>query len=198
MPMKAMTNLFILVALLGILIYSAASQAQDKPEQTASVVPQSVEKVQLTDVLEAVRKNSKKTFLINHHVQPEIVVGQIAVRDIDYALLLQILRNNDLAAVTVDGAVNVIPVAIIRQYPLPAIPNDDSLNDEEWVTGVLPLENAPAPSIVPIMRPMMPQAGHLAAYPYSNSVIIVDRLGNARRILNLIRRLDQATSPQTE
>jgi general secretion pathway protein D len=108
------------------------------------------------------------------------------------------LRNNDLAAVTIDGAVNVIPVGIIRQYPLPAIPNDDSLHDEEWVTGVLPLKNAPAPSIVPIMRPMMPQAAHLAAYPYSNSVIIVDRLGNARRILNLIRRLDQTTSSQTE
>jgi general secretion pathway protein D len=68
----------------------------------------------------------------------------------------------------------------------------------KWVTGVLRPKNAPAASMFPIMRPMMPKAGHLAANPESNSVIIVDRLGNARRIFSLIRQLDEDSPARPE
>lgn len=197
--MKPRINASLVVILFAVLVSSATAQTTGEQKPFVTMQPPSIEKVELSEVLEAVRKNSKMTFLINSHVQPAVAVGQANVRDTDYATLLQILRNNDLAAVTVNDIVNVIPVGIVRQYPLPMISDaDSSMSDEEWVTGVLRLENAPAAPMVPIMRPMMPQAGHLAANPMSNSVIIVDRLGNAKRIFSLIHQLDQDTRAQSE
>lgn len=196
--MKPVTNALFVALLLSVFVATAGAQAKNDPKPVVTTQPPAIETVELSDLLAAVRKNSKKMFLINRHVQPVVVIGQANVRDTDYAMLLQILRNNDLATFTVDGVVNVVPLNIIRQYALPMIPEDDSMHDEEWVTGVLRLENAPAASMVPIMRPMMPQAGHVAADPISNSVIIVDRLGNAKLIFSLIRQLDQDSPGQDE
>ncbi len=183
-----------MMAFLCLAIVSSATNAQSADaEKPADSRPQAtVQKAPLTDVLDAVSKNSSKTFLISHRVQATIVIGQARVASVDYPMLLQILRNNDLAAVTVDDIVNVIPVAFVRQYPLPMIADlNDSASDEEWVTGVLRLENAFASQMIPILRPIMPQAGHLSANPMSNSVIIVDRLGNARRVFSLMQQMEE-------
>jgi general secretion pathway protein D len=45
---------------------------------------------------------------------------------------------------------------------------------------------------VPVLRPLMPQAAHLAAFPQSNSLLISDHAANARRILDMAERLDRA------
>jgi len=48
--------------------------------------------------------------------------------------------------------------------------------------------------MVPILRPLLPQAGHLAANAHSNTLTIVARYGNMRRIVALIRSYDRETS----
>jgi len=192
--MKSKTTAMMALLCLAIVSIANSAQSADAEKPADSYLHATVKKVLLVDVLDAVSKKSDKTFLISHRVQPTIVIGQVRVAGLDYQTLLQILRNNDLAAVTVDEIVNVIPVAIVRQYPLPMIADiDDSASDEEWVTGIMRLENAFATQMIPILRPILPQAGHLAANPMSNSVIIVDRLGNARRVFSLLRQMDQNT-----
>ena len=44
--------------------------------------------------------------------------------------------------------------------------------------------------IVTTLRPLVPQAGHLAALPESGSIIIADRANNINRLSELIRHLD--------
>lgn len=172
-----------------------AAQVAEKP-QVELPRPQ-VDKVATVQVLEAAQRNTGKSFLVDHRVPPAIVVGQVDLAEIDYTTFLMVLRNNDLAAVAVDEIVNVVPVGMVRQFPLPVIEEEDeSINDEEWVTWVIQLRNAEPGSVVPIMRPIMPQAGHLAANPNSRTVLIVDRYGNAKRVVELIRQLDAATPRQ--
>ena len=143
-----------------------------------------------------ISKKSGKTFLVEARVPPEVVVGQVAVKDVTYPILLTILRNNDIAAAVSGDMVNLVPTRMIRQYPLPVLYEDnDSIADEEWVTRVIQLENAPAPQLVPIMRPLLPSAGHLAANPMSNTIIIVDRYANVRRVTEMILKLDSLTPP---
>ena len=45
---------------------------------------------------------------------------------------------------------------------------------------------------VPVLRPLMPQAAHMAADVQSNTLIISDRAANARRIVDMVERLDKA------
>jgi type II secretory pathway component GspD/PulD (secretin) len=68
-------------------------------------------------------------------------------------------------------------------------------NDDEWVTLLIKGKNACVAHLVPVLRPLMPQAAHLAANPVSNQVVISDRAVNARRIAQLVYKIDEATPP---
>ncbi|MDH3441366.1 MAG: hypothetical protein OEM63_11485 [Gammaproteobacteria bacterium] len=185
----------LILALLAVPPGLAVAQ-QDSANPVERQRPQ-LEQVALVDVLEVARRNSDKSYLIDHRVQPTIVIGQADLRRIDYPYLLSILRNNDLAAVTKDDIVNIVPVNMVRQFPLPVLYEaDDPIHDEEWVTWIIRTRNAPPQNIVPIIRPIMPAAGHFAANPDSQSMLLVDRYGNAKLIAALIEELDAATPPR--
>lgn len=175
-----------------------AAEHADKPEQLEQAAP-SMPRTPLADILDSVSKKSSKKFLIGHQVPTEVAIGQLRSKDINYSSLLLVLRNNDLAAATVGGIVNIVPADIIRQYPLPVLFEDnDTIDGEEWVTRVIQLENSPAPQMVPIMRPLLPRAGHLAANPESNTILIVDRYDNVKRVTEMMRRMDELTPRQTD
>ncbi|MDH5436817.1 MAG: type II secretion system secretin GspD, partial [Gammaproteobacteria bacterium] len=61
---------------------------------------------------------------------------------------------------------------------------------DEMVTRVISLENVSASQLVPILRPLIPQNGHLAAYARTNVLIITDRAININRLVTIIKRID--------
>ena len=181
----------------AILLVPCNAWAQSDQQPGTQLPRPQIEKVSLVDVLEAARRNTDESYLIDHRVQPEVVIGQADMRRIDHSTLLSILRNNDMAAVTKGDVVNIVPVSMVRQFPLPVLyEEDDSIHDEEWVTWIIQTENASPGSIVPIIRPIMPAAGHFAANQESQSMLLVDRYGNAKRIVALIEQIDAATPPR--
>lgn len=177
------------LVLLAMPAYAADKQAKNP---LAEVTQKAVAKgVPLEDVLQAVSKSSGKVFLVDSQVGPTVVVGQPRVRDITYPMLLKVLRNNGLAAVSAPDATSIVLVNRIRQYPLPLLfDDDDTIDDEEWVTRVVQLENTNAAQMVPIMRPLLPQQGHMAAHVDSNTLTIVDRYANARRVVQMVLAID--------
>ena len=66
------------------------------------------------------------------------------------------------------------------------------------VTRVVQVDNVAAAQLVPILRPLVPQQGHLAAYPATNVLIISDRASNVDRLLTIIRRIDQVSDSEIE
>lgn len=85
----------------------------------------------------------------------------------------------------------------IRQKPLPVITElDDSIDGDTWVSMVYQVKNADAKMFVPILRPMVPQNGHLVAHPASNSLVIADSYANINKLITIVKILDEATPPQ--
>lgn len=196
MTTTAMRTILATILLLGFML-TADAQTVDSGEQSVSPQP-SLPTTPLADLTEVVARKSGKTFLVNRHVEPDVVVGQLRVRDVDYDDLLIVLRNNDLAAVANGDTVTIVPVQIVRQHELPLLfDDDDSIADAEWVTRVVVFENVAAAHLVPIMRPMMPRAGHLAALPSSNAIVFVDRYANVKRISAMMLALDAQSPPQS-
>ena len=70
--------------------------------------------------------------------------------------------------------------------------DDDTLNDDQQVVRVIRTQHVPATQLVNILRPMVPQVGHLAAYPDSNALIISDRASNINQLLKLVSEIDRA------
>jgi general secretion pathway protein D len=174
---------FVAVCLAGPVVANEQSQ------------PSTLPTTPLMDVLDAAAKNTGLVFTMNRRAQPDVVIGQADMRSLDYPMLLVILSNNDMAAVRHKGGVNIIPDAAIRQNPLPVLhEEDDSIADEEWVSMMIKVQNNNANRLVPILRPLVPQTGHMVADSATNTLTIVDRYGNIRKLLEMIRTMDVEAS----
>jgi general secretion pathway protein D len=78
------------------------------------------------------------------------------------------------------------------------LPDRVSRTSDEIVTQVIQVKNVNAAQLVPILRSLVNQNGHLAAYPPSNILIISDRAANVNRIQRIIGRIDQAGDSDVE
>ena len=72
----------------------------------------------------------------------------------------------------------------------PLISGKETRPDSEWVAKVIPLHSVSAAYLVPILRPLVPQQGHLAALPCVNTLTIVADFANVRRIETMLQSLD--------
>ena len=138
---------------------------------------------------------SNKQFLVDGRIGPQIYLAGVEPNDVTYPVLLSILRANGFAAFESEGHVNIVPDA---EHSLPSDPvvqaDDASIPADEFVTRVLTVTNIEAPALIPILRPLLPQAAHLAAMGTTNRLIIMDRYANVQRITEIIRSLDVAAA----
>ncbi len=105
-----------------------------------------------------------------------------------YAAFEQSLAANGMIAREVDGLIVISPDANVRtSYSTESVPTA-----ETWVTQWVRLNNVAAAQLVPILRPLVAQNGHLAAVQGSNILLIVDRQGNVNRLMQTVRELDQS------
>jgi general secretion pathway protein D len=150
--------------------------------------------VPLQPLLDRVSRESKKQFLVDGRIGTEVFLGGARQEDVTYPLLLSILRANGLGAVEIEGRVNVVPQFEVRFYASQIVPNDDDrVAADEWITRIVTTTNVDAALLVPILRPLLPQAAHLAAVPPSH-LIVMDRYANVQRITAIVRSLDQPGS----
>jgi general secretion pathway protein D len=73
-----------------------------------------------------------------------------------------------------------------------------SIINDEYVTQVIRLENVSAAKLIPVLRPLVPQQAHMAAYAPSNAIIISDIRANIDRIAKIIDRMDRSAVKETE
>ena len=147
--------------------------------------------VPLQPLLDRVARESHKQFLVDGRVPPDIYLGGAHADEINYPLLLSILRINNLASVEVEGRINIVPEGEIRWYATRILNQDDkSVAADEFVTRLVTLQNIGSAFVVPILRPLMPQAAHLAAFP-PHDLIIMDRYANVQRIMALLEQMDR-------
>lgn len=85
----------------------------------------------------------------------------------------------------------MIPNVDARQAALPLVsPENINTLDDEWITCIVPLKNISALQLVPILRPLIPQFGHLSALGDRNALIIVDGSANVRRLVDMVKILE--------
>ena len=150
--------------------------------------------MELTDLIAKVAKRTGKQFIVDPRVRAIVSGTGIDLDKVDYAKLLAILTIHQFAAYESSGVVKVLPDASARQLPIPVTTGVPAKAlEDEYVTVMFQAKNMCAAQSVPVLRPLMPQAAHLAAFPQANTLLISDHAGNARRIIDMAERLDKAT-----
>tara|TARA_R110002049_G_scaffold110858_14_gene260014 strand:- start:275 stop:2305 length:2031 start_codon:yes stop_codon:yes gene_type:complete len=115
-----------------------------------------------------------------------------------YQLFLSILDVHGYAAVRSGEVVRVIQNKDARSAPVSVSDGQSGLTSEEYVTQVLRLDNISAAKLIPVLRPLVPQQAHMAAYAPSNAIIISDISSNIDKIRDIIERMDKSAVQQTD
>jgi general secretion pathway protein D len=162
-----------------------------QPPPPAPRIDPELPMAELLPLLQRVERASGKRFLVDRRLGSKIYLGTVDPNDVTYPALLAILRINGFAAFESEGYVNIVPDANIRFHETRIVQTDDaSIPAEEFVTRVLAPTNIQATMLVPILRPLLPQAAHLAAHSDSNQLVMMDRYANIQRITAIVRALD--------
>ncbi len=150
-------------------------------------------------VVEAVSAVTGKNFILDPRVSGQVTLLSPTPLGPDalYEAFLSILQVHGYVAVDTGDLIKIIPDATARQFPT-AIGTNNALGPDDLATQVIQLRNVGATQLVPILRPLIPQYGHLVAHAGSNMLIISDRAANVARIVAIIRRIDQASDEDIE
>ena len=164
-----------------------------------AVITPNYKEADIRQIVEAVGEITQKNFIIDPRVNAKVTMLSSTPMSPDafYEAFLSILQVHGYVAVTSGDLVKIVPDATARQFAGP-IGTGSAAGADDIVTQVVQVQNVGAAQLVPILRPLIPQYGHLAAHPGSNMLIISDRAANVTRMLTIIRRIDQSNDEDIE
>ncbi|HEY6922737.1 MAG TPA: type II secretion system secretin GspD [Steroidobacteraceae bacterium] len=176
-----------------------AGQSAPPPAQQQRITP-NFKDADITQIAEAVSAATGKNFIIDPRVRAQVTMLSATPMSPEafYQTFLSILAVYNFIAIPDGNVVKILPDANARQSPSVDLPDSVSSTSDEIVTQVIDVKNVNAAQLVPILRPMIPQYGHLAAYPAGNILIISDRANNVNRMMRIIRRIDQVGDQDVE
>ena len=183
---------------LSLTLASLAPAAEEsKPRECGST--EAGPYLELTDIIQKFSKRTGKKFNIDPRVRAIPMFAGIDPDKLTYEQLLATFTVHGFASVVQDDVVIVVPDAVARQLPTPVYTDlNFKAAPDEWVTLILTPKKACSAHLVPILRPLMPQAAHMAAEPASGSLVLTDRASNLRRVGDLIEKLDKAAPGKLE
>jgi len=154
----------------------------------------------LTAVVNSVSQITGKNFIIDPRVKGKVTVisSKPLNEDEVYNVFLSILQVHGFATVPTKNAIKIIPDAAAKQGSAPVVKSVNIKDGDQLVTKVVLIKNVNATQLVPILRPLVAQQGHLAAYAETNVLIISDRASNIYRISKIIRQIDKKTESEIE
>lgn len=156
----------------------------------------------IREVAAGIGEITGKNFILDPRVKGRVTVISAEPISLDavYATFLSVLAVHGYAAIPGQaGVTKIVPASDARE--LAGFENLGAAYqgpDDQVVTQVIELSNVPAAQLVAILRPLVPQYGHLAAYQPSNMLIISATAANVRRILRIVHRIDQASDDEIE
>lgn len=181
--------MLVLAILWGLLAPVSAQQATITPNYKDADIRQ---------VIEAVGEVTGKNFILDPRVKAQVTMLSSAPMSPEafYEAFLSILSVYGFVAVPSGDVIKILPDANARQVPGAELAGGNRPDD--IVTRVIGVQNVSAAQLVPILRPLIPQYGHLAAFAPSNLLIISDRAANVERMERIIARIDQEADEDYE
>ncbi len=179
--------------LLLLLVYTPAFAE----EETATL---NLKDADIRVLIDTVSEVTGKNFVIDPRVKAKVTVVSSKPMDKDelYDVFLSILQVHGFAAVPTGDIIKIVPDVSAKQGPVPTASYKRPGRGDQLVTRVVAVQHVPAAQLVPILRPLIPQQGQLAAYQPSNSLIISDRAANVQRLIKIINRIDRPDQDEIE
>ena len=131
-----------------------------------------------------------KSFVVDPRVKGNVtVISSAAMTKASiYEVFLSVLRVHGYAAVPAGNVTKIVQQVLAKQSGNP----QDFMNNrpsEELITSVIPVRNSPSSELVKILRPLIPQYGHVAGIDSPNVLIVSDHAENITRLTEIVKRV---------
>ncbi len=190
-----MINLLFRCFVLSLCILGSASAQQNTdsslPLEGENFTP-NFSNVDIQSLIGAVARYTGRNFVVDPRVKARVTViaNTPVASDEFYEVFLSVLQVHGFAAVPAGEVIKIVPEVVAKQGPINSFDDDANNTSDDLVTHVFRIKHVPASQLVPILRPLVPQQGHLAAYTATNSLIITDRASNINRLQSIIQIID--------
>jgi len=184
----------------ALILGASQAFAQSSNSNSSEKLTLNFNDADVVEVIRYVAQQTGKTVVIDPRVKGQVQVftnGEVT-RDQAYSLLLSILEIHGFTAFESNGVVRVVPNKDVRSSPIPVVKTDARTATDEYVTEVITLRNVSAAKVLPVLRPLVAQHAHMAAYDPSNSIVISDTAANIARVKKVIDQIDGAAIAHTE
>ena len=134
-----------------------------------------------------------KTFIVDPKLKGQVtVISDTPLgKDGVYALFLSVLRLQNYTAVPSGDVIRIQQSATGKQTP-GALGRPEAAAPEELMTEVIAVQNTASDELLKLLRPLIPQYGHIGSVTNPNVVIISDHADNILRLKKLIQEIDVA------
>ena len=152
------------------------------------------------DFIKWVAKTTQRNFIIDPRVKARVTVisHDGLSNDEVYQVFLSVLQVHGFTAVESDNNITkILPDSIAKQSSIP-IMNKNHPATDDLVIQILKPRNISAQKLLNLLRPMMPQNGHLIPFQDSNTLIVADRAANIHKLTDIIEQLDRAGEEDIE
>jgi general secretion pathway protein D len=168
--------------------------SREQASQDGATITPNYKDADINQIIQAVGEVTGKNFIIDPRVNAKVTMLSSTPMSPEafYQAFLSVLQVYGYAAVPAGKVTKIIPNTDVRQSPSLDLPQNVSSTSDEIVTQIITMKNISASQLVPLLRPLIPQQGHLAAYQAGNMLIISDRASNVSRIMRIIERMDES------
>ncbi|MCY3640503.1 MAG: type II secretion system secretin GspD [Gammaproteobacteria bacterium] len=175
----------------GLFLGGAPTYAAEQLADDTWVV--NIKEADIHEFVSQVAQITGKTFVIDPRLKGNVTVVSSVPMNADavYELFLSVLRVHNFTASPSGDVIRIQTTATGKQGPGPD-GEVQELPPEELITRVIAAQNVESGELVKILRPLIPQYGHIAAVAQPNIVIISDHANNIERLTRMIEQIDVA------
>ncbi len=170
------------------------------PGAYAEPVTLNLKDADINALITTVSQITGKNFIVDPRVRGTVSI--ISAKPMEeeeiYQVFLSILAVHGFAAIPGNNVTKIVPAQNAKQDAIPNQSGEHYNGSDQQVTRVIPVKNVAAAQIVPIIRPLVPPEGHLAAYTPTNVLIVSDLAANVDRLVEIIESIDKASDESIE
>lgn len=189
---------WLLAVLVAACLISVSPTTWAQEDEKAWTV--NIRNAEIQAFIEKVAEMTGKNFVVDPRVRARDVTvvsrHPLTAKEV-YELFLAVLQVHGYAAVPSGDVIKIVPNTSAKQSNLP-LTERGADDGEELITRVIVVENSPVSELVPVLRPLVPQYGHLAAVSSANALIVSDHANNIRRLETIIAHLDGSEAEEVQ
>ncbi len=153
--------------------------------------------VDINVLIATVSEITGKTFIVDPAVQGKVnvVSSQPLSKNELYQMFLSVLRVHGFSAIEAGSAVRIVPDQKAASDGAVGL---GAAGGDEMVTRIIDLKHVTPTEMVQILNPLKSPSAQLISHNASSSLVVADRASNVARMIEIIRRIDQASEADIE